>query len=195
LKKFNKIPFSYVSHVEDTNITDKKLISYDYVSDDRKARELFDIQEHCINRECKMKNCKELIFQTKTEEEIGESFRVKQMIPEEPWTESIMFAVLEPLNFFTYVTSVIATYTGCSFFIIRPSNLKASFELLTTQLFGMGCRQNHTGDKTQATTQEMKQDIRISQANRTLVNLERKFHCLLSDLFMIMEQHHEALKI
>ena len=115
--KLNQVPFSHITN--DSSLT-THMVSYNKVLIGNTTQVLFDAEEYCMKVKCKWRPCWEASSSTKIEEMGGEKFRVKLVLPQEPNETIDVVAQMVFGDFFTFTTSIIATYTGLSAIALNP---------------------------------------------------------------------------
>ena len=113
----DKVPFTYITHDDDLNSMNKYLISYIDVMDYEQSNALFNAEKKCstgATAPCKHQSCNSRVSATKVQEIPSEKFSIRHTIPQEPWVSSTAVPVMSLKDFFTYASSILATYTGFS---------------------------------------------------------------------------------
>ena len=120
------MPFTYM--IRDGQL-DQHVVTYVDVEQDNISRILFNIEEHCMEVECTKIACEEKSSSTQHDDVAAETFIIRQVLPEESWQKVQLLPVLTFLDYFTYVTSVISTYTGISLIGLNSHNFYARFKV------------------------------------------------------------------
>lgn len=138
----NQIPFTYIVTENSTDIFSKELISYRSVTSNQSLTDfLYKTENYCFDQKCGLKGCQESTSSTKGRGRMGvnDQFTVRQIIPLDPWITIFTTPYMSFVEYFTYVTSIVATYTGVTFLTLNPIQL---FEVFRQKLYTRRRRSN-----------------------------------------------------
>lgn len=119
--KLKMVPFTFITTNKNTTLD---MVCYNDVINDDFARKLFDIEEFCEKEKCKWRACWEATSVTIVNDyEGGDNFHIRLVLPLTPSYNVFVVALLEFIDFFSYVTSILSTYTGVSALLLSPMNV------------------------------------------------------------------------
>jgi hypothetical protein len=125
-----KLSFTYITDWNETDLLDKQVMSYNSVFNNKTLTQfLYDTENYCFDIKCGKHSCEERTSSTRTDVDVGinDQFTIRQLISMDPWITIYCSPYMSFVEYFTYVTSILATYTGFHFLFMNPFVLFASF--------------------------------------------------------------------
>lgn len=119
LNMTGKVPFTYIL----TESVPQYMVSYKDIFNDSYAGDLFRVENFCSSSVCRQRGCYERTSSTRSHEQSGTAFTIRQILTTEPWIDIMSRESMNLVEYVTYVTSIISTYTGLSFLSLNPLSI------------------------------------------------------------------------
>lgn len=116
-REMNQVPFNYM--IRNKNLTIHKVAYLDVEKPDV-SKIVFGAETFCQTVKCKSSPCWTAASSTRVNLHAGQTLTIRQLLPIEPSITIKTVPWMEFLDYFSYVTSIISTYTGVSALAFSP---------------------------------------------------------------------------
>ena len=125
LNHFDKLPFSSIISVP----SNKRIISYIDMENDSFISRLEELRSLC-KENCSYIGCVDGVIVTTTDAKLNNYFMLKYVVPQQPSIRIMLHAEMKMIEFFTYLFSIVSTWTGLSVLSLDPVKLWQAMQTL-----------------------------------------------------------------